>query len=79
MSQFKAHGWTILFYTDFRLQWEDLKNRAIMAMAGERCASIQIIIQLPILDDLIYVQHKRGLLLGHLVLDLTFLRESARR
>jgi toxin YhaV len=29
MSQFKAHGWTILFYTDFRLQWEDLKNRAI--------------------------------------------------
>ncbi|WP_310484924.1 type II toxin-antitoxin system YhaV family toxin [Chamaesiphon sp. VAR_48_metabat_403] len=29
MSQFNAHGWTILFYTDFRLQWENLTSRAI--------------------------------------------------
>lgn len=27
MSQLNAHGWTILFYTDFRLQWEDLTAR----------------------------------------------------
>lgn len=27
MSQFNAHGWTILFYTDFRLQWDDLTAR----------------------------------------------------
>jgi toxin YhaV len=27
MSQFNADGWTILFYTDFRLQWEDLTAR----------------------------------------------------
>jgi toxin YhaV len=26
---FDAHGWTILFYTDFRVQWEDLTDRAI--------------------------------------------------
>ena len=29
MSQLNAHGWTILFYTDFRLQWEDLTAKAI--------------------------------------------------
>jgi toxin YhaV len=27
MSQLDDHGWTILFYTDFRLQWEDLTAR----------------------------------------------------
>jgi toxin YhaV len=27
MSQVNAHGWTILFYTDFRLQWKDLTAR----------------------------------------------------
>jgi toxin YhaV len=29
MSQMKIQGWTILFYTDFRLQWEDLTNRVV--------------------------------------------------
>jgi toxin YhaV len=29
MMRFNAHGWTILFYTDFRVQWEDLTDRAI--------------------------------------------------
>lgn len=29
MSQLNAHGWTILFYTDFRLQLEDLTAKAI--------------------------------------------------
>jgi hypothetical protein len=29
MSQLNANGWKILFYTDFRTQWEELKNRAI--------------------------------------------------
>jgi toxin YhaV len=29
MSQLNAHGWTIVFYTDFRLQWEDLTAKAI--------------------------------------------------
>jgi toxin YhaV len=26
---FDAHGWTILFYTDFRIQWDNLTDRAI--------------------------------------------------
>jgi toxin YhaV len=29
MSQLKAHGWTILFYEDFRIQWDALRNRVI--------------------------------------------------
>jgi toxin YhaV len=29
MSQLNARGWTIVFYTDFRLQWEDLTGKAI--------------------------------------------------
>jgi toxin YhaV len=29
MSQLNENGWTILFYTDFQLQWEELKSRAI--------------------------------------------------
>jgi toxin YhaV len=29
MTSFKAQGWTILFYTDFRVQWEALTDRAI--------------------------------------------------
>lgn len=29
MSQIKPEGWTILFYTEFRLQWEDLTNRVV--------------------------------------------------
>lgn len=28
MSQLNVHGWAILFYTDFRLQWEDLTAKA---------------------------------------------------
>jgi toxin YhaV len=26
---FDAHGWTMLFYTDFRIQWDNLTDRAI--------------------------------------------------
>jgi toxin YhaV len=26
---FDAHGWTVLFYSDFRIQWDGLRNRAI--------------------------------------------------
>jgi toxin YhaV len=26
---FDAHGWTILFYADFRIQWDRLRDRAI--------------------------------------------------
>jgi toxin YhaV len=29
MTPFKAHGWTILFHTDFQLQWEDLTAKAV--------------------------------------------------
>jgi toxin YhaV len=29
MNPFNAHGWTILFYTDFQLQWEDLTAKVI--------------------------------------------------
>jgi toxin YhaV len=29
MSQLNTNGWKILFYTDFRTQWEELKNKAI--------------------------------------------------
>jgi toxin YhaV len=29
MSQLNANGWKVLFYTDFRTQWEELKTRAI--------------------------------------------------
>jgi toxin YhaV len=29
MMSLNAHGWTILFYTDFRIQWETLTDRAI--------------------------------------------------
>lgn len=29
MNPFNAHGWTILFYTEFRLQWEDLTAKVI--------------------------------------------------
>ncbi len=29
MNSFDAHGWTILFYTDFQLQWEDLTAKVI--------------------------------------------------
>ena len=28
-----AHGWTILFYTDFRFQWEELTDRVIKLKA----------------------------------------------
>jgi toxin YhaV len=30
---FNAHGWTILFYTDFQTQWDDLTNRVIQLKA----------------------------------------------
>jgi toxin YhaV len=29
MNPFDANGWTILFYTDFQLQWEDLTAKVI--------------------------------------------------
>jgi toxin YhaV len=29
MNPFNAHGWTILFYTDFLCQWEDLTAKVI--------------------------------------------------
>jgi toxin YhaV len=29
MNPFNAHGWTILFYTEFQLQWEDLTAKVI--------------------------------------------------
>ena len=29
MNPFDANGWTILFYTDFQLQWEDLTARVV--------------------------------------------------
>jgi toxin YhaV len=29
MNPFSAHGWTILFYTDFQLQWEYLTAKVI--------------------------------------------------
>ena len=29
MNPFDANGWTILFYTDFQLQWEDLTTKVI--------------------------------------------------
>lgn len=29
MIPFDAHGWTILFYTDFQLQWEDLTAKVV--------------------------------------------------
>jgi toxin YhaV len=33
MMPLDAHGWTILFYTDFRVQWEDLIDRVIKLKA----------------------------------------------
>jgi toxin YhaV len=33
MSPMKTEGWTILFDTDFRLQWEDLTNRVVQLKA----------------------------------------------
>jgi toxin YhaV len=29
MTSFKAHDWTILFYSDFQLQWEDLTAKVV--------------------------------------------------
>ncbi len=29
MNPFNANGWTILFYTDFQLQWEDLTAKVV--------------------------------------------------
>jgi toxin YhaV len=29
MNPFDAHGWTVFFYTDFRLQWEDLTAKVV--------------------------------------------------
>jgi toxin YhaV len=29
MNPFDANGWTVLFYTDFQLQWEDLTAKVI--------------------------------------------------
>jgi toxin YhaV len=29
MNPFNAHGWTILFYSDFQIQWDNLKARVI--------------------------------------------------
>jgi toxin YhaV len=29
MKPFDANGWTILFYTDFQLQWEDLTAKVV--------------------------------------------------
>jgi toxin YhaV len=29
MNSFDANGWTILFYTDFQLQWEDLTAKVV--------------------------------------------------
>jgi toxin YhaV len=29
MKPFESHGWTIFFYTDFRLQWEDLTAKVV--------------------------------------------------
>jgi toxin YhaV len=33
MKSFDAHGWTILFYTDFQLQWEDLTAKVLKLKA----------------------------------------------
>jgi toxin YhaV len=29
MKPFDANGWTVLFYTDFQLQWEDLAAKVV--------------------------------------------------
>jgi toxin YhaV len=33
MKSFDADGWTILFYTDFQLQWEELRGKVIKLKA----------------------------------------------
>jgi toxin YhaV len=33
MSPFDANGWKIVFYTDFQLQWEDLKAKVVKLKA----------------------------------------------